>query len=547
MSKVNLQSGVSDPAATASVTPDPAALPDVSGQPTGEADPAADAAGAKTARQLEVEAQGDITRARLDRFAEAGAGTADPFSRPPARGPWWGASWPQSYGRADGREVERSDGDDPAAEGEIYWFPDGRGGRSVGAVFEPPQRSDRPAEVPRTLAAAAVDYLSGASDGQDLPPEIRRALDQVLDAVGREAAREFIERGGERAAGFVERLISQALRAPDPAPGSLASGSLAPGSGAPDGAATRQAVDELIHVIRVGQFFARLEPAGGDPARRAEGLVWHVLSDKGAAPGAANAAELLRDLRSGAILAPRESGGPFPLSGRARAVSEMLGLTRTLEAMIVASVREATGEGVGARPAEAGPALPGRAGRNEIPSFVLRHDGLLTDAGGRPLQAADGTPVKLGELLWLSTAGGLLGAAAESRVLTAQISPLLVYGFDALYAVIGFDGRSLSPPRYWGLQVEVNGSAPEWTYGQPPLSEGWARALIERLKDAAAAELNLLGETLEEALADGRLEFAVVRGTVENGEAVPTSFQLADSHARPAAALYPPTLLHIYS
>ncbi len=74
------------------------------------------------------------------------------------------------------------------------------------------------------------------------------------------------------------------------------------------------------------------------------------------------------------------------------------------------------------------------------------------------------------------------------------------------------------------MQAQVNGSELEWVFGQPPLSEGWMRALIERLKDSALADHNLLGEMLEEALAEGRFHAALVGGTVSEGEAQPDTF-----------------------
>jgi hypothetical protein len=60
------------------------------------------------------------------------------------------------------------------------------------------------------------------------------------------------------------------------------------------------------------------------------------------------------------------------------------------------------------------------------------------------------------------------------------------------------------------------------------------RSLIERLKDAAAVELNVLGETLEDALLEGRFFLGLIRGAVERGLPVPGSFsfQLAEHLTR---------------
>ena len=115
-----------------------------------------------------------------------------------------------------------------------------------------------------------------------------------------------------------------------------------------------------------------------------------------------------------------------------------------------------------------------------------------------------------------------------------RLSPLLIYGFDAVYSLIGFDGRMLNPPHFVAVQTHVNGSDLEWVYGQPPLSEGWMRALIERLKDAAQAEHNLLGEMLEEALSDGRFHAALVGGAVSEGQAQPDTFTVTRLLPSPA-------------
>jgi hypothetical protein len=170
------------------------------------------------------------------------------------------------------------------------------------------------------------------------------------------------------------------------------------------------------------------------------------------------------------------------------------------------------------------PTLPGRAARQEIPRLVAALGGVLVDADGRTFVAKDGTPLKLDQLMWLGTLGGVLKSAAAAESFPVRLSPLLIYGFDAVYSLIGFDGRTLNPPHFAAVQAQVNGSEMEWVFGQPPLSEGWMRALIERLKDSAQADHNLLGEMLEEALADGRFHAALVGGTVSEGEAVADTF-----------------------
>ena len=181
------------------------------------------------------------------------------------------------------------------------------------------------------------------------------------------------------------------------------------------------------------------------------------------------------------------------------------------------------------------PTLPGRAARMEIPRLVAALGGALVDAEGRAFVTKDGVPLKLDQLMWLGSLGGVLqGMASGAESSPVRLSPLLIFGFDAVYSLIGFDGRTLNPPHFAAVQAQVNGSEMEWVYGQPPLSEGWMRALIERLKDSAQAEHNLLGEMLEEALADGRFHAALVGGTVSEGEAQPDTFAVTRLLPAPA-------------
>ena len=51
--------------------------------------------------------------------------------------------------------------------------------------------------------------------------------------------------------------------------------------------------------------------------------------------------------------------------------------------------------------------------------------------------------------------------------------------------------------------------------------------MIEFLKDSISFDHNVLGEMLEEAVTTDRFHFAVMRGTVEEGRAVPGSFTFA--------------------
>ena len=68
--------------------------------------------------------------------------------------------------------------------------------------------------------------------------------------------------------------------------------------------------------------------------RRAyEAVMNFLMNDREAESRLWLVGELLRDLNSGAFLNPRDMEGPFPLTGRARIVSEMMELMRTLEAI----------------------------------------------------------------------------------------------------------------------------------------------------------------------------------------------------------------------
>ncbi|MDQ3806023.1 MAG: hypothetical protein M3416_19605, partial [Acidobacteriota bacterium] len=332
----------------------------------------------------------------------------------------------------------------------------------------------------------------------------------------------------------------------------------------------REMVDELLGAVLLNRHLKHLEKTGGHVVQQAEAKIAHTLY--GTPPEAArppvfhpgggqqpapfapqprpHPQEILRDLRGGAFLPPQEQYNPFPLTGRARVAAEMMELMRTLDAVEGALQRAAARAGETQRAnAEASfvawlkggmaagadgaleellslvlPALPGRAARWEIPRLVAELHGLLTDAEGRALLARDGTPLKLDRLLWLGAAGGLLGSlfgsSFEGEHAPARLSPLVVYGFDAIYTVVGFDGRTLASPHFVAVQSAVNNSEFEWVFGHEPFTDGWVRELIERLKDSAVVEHNLLGEMLEEALNDGRFHVALLSVEVEEGAPV---------------------------
>jgi len=153
-------------------------------------------------------------------------------------------------------------------------------------------------------------------------------------------------------------------------------------------------------------------------------------------------------------------------------------------------------------------------------------DALRGQVEGKPLLLVDGSPARLSELLWFGPTGGMFDATASDRS-NVRLSPMLVYGFDAIFSLVASDGRPLALPIFMAIQAQVNGSRPECLFGQPPLSEGWMRALIERLKDSAQLQQNALGERLEVALTDGRFHLGVLRGSVEDGTAVRGTFDLA--------------------
>lgn len=336
----------------------------------------------------------------------------------------------------------------------------------------------------------------------------------------------------------------------------------------------REVVKDLASALQLGRHLNHLEKTGGGVVRQAEDAIARALYDAGRVAERASVGrpelpvephtsptpqslptpqsfpverptpqEVLRDLRAGAFIPAQERYSPFPLTGRARVAAEMMEVMRTLDA-VEGALRRAS-EGVEAQRsfadsavaawlrAKAGiaapenvidelalmltPSLPGRAARSLIPAHVAAMNGLLTDADGRALLARDGSPLKLERLLWLSAAGGLLGSAFKGENSAARLSPALLYGFDAIYSVIGFDGRTLASPHFVAVQAAANESESEWVFGQQPLTAGWARELIERLKDSIVVEHNLLGETLEEALADGRFHVALLSVEVNEG------------------------------
>ena len=428
-----------------------------------------------------------------------------------------------------------------------------------------------------------VAYLRGGAGGEHIPRELRQALDGASRLLGSDLVTALERRGasnngGEHAVKFVEHALARVARSL----GRVSEAGGAAASNVPP-RVHGEAVGELLAATLLDKYFRRAEQAGGRVVAQAEALLARMLYGNGGdgssqgggrpAPGGFDAPhrpgpelpaphplEVLRDLQAGAFRPAEVSRSPFPLTGRALVATEMMELMRTLaavervtrellttmqgagaqasgafaagdgvEAPLLALLRALSGTPGGAETLDEllallPPALPGRAARLEIPRLVEALGGVMVDADGRALVTKDGVPLKLDQLMWLGSLGGVMKGAAGAESFPVHLSPLLIYGFDAVYSLIGFDGRTLNPPHFAAVQAQVNGSELEWVFGQPPLSEGWMRALIERLKDSAQADHNLLGEMLEDALAEGRFHAALVGGTVSEGEAQPDTF-----------------------
>jgi hypothetical protein len=359
-----------------------------------------------------------------------------------------------------------------------------------------------------------------------------------------------IDGHSSRPIGFTEKQIDRILR--------IASRGIEDGRNQGDNSArfARRIAYDASGVVRLAEHFSRLESIGGEPVRRAyRAVLDFVLNDS--QPEARRfqlIRELLRDLGSGAFLRLDDVEGPFPLTGRARIVSEMMHLMRTLQA-IDEFAAEMNGNPARLNPSipqqlplvisadlvgsellalilevfnYSMPTFPGLAGRVEIPRLISLLGGNLSDAAGRPLVIVDGAPLRLGDLLFFNTqADAALDLWAINRF-SARVMPLVSsYGFDAVYSLIGFDGRALAFPRFMAIQSQINASQFEWLFGQGQLNEGWLRSAIEALKDSISVDHNVLGEMLEEALTTGRFHLTVMRGTVEEGKAVSGSFSFA--------------------
>ena len=449
------------------------------------------------------------------------------------------------------------------------------------------------------LLSSATAYLRGLSDGSNLSPQTRQVLNLVADALGED----FINRLAQNPSQSTVRIFEQTFQRIN---GCFLnscgnSGNFKHGN-KNENVTIQSAVDDLLSAYQLSGYFDRMERSGGNIVRQAEtelsrflfgledgpdgilrnneagDLLRGIISDKllkGFTPEEIieylslskvfrdiGPAEILRDLRSGSFLSQYETYNPFPLTGRARVVSEMIELMHTLDAVeqftqalarekakLAQLVLPQAEKAIIAEKLLAGMdipdkmipflkaalaneklftleeflalwqvALPGRAARSLIPEIVLAMNGIFPNVDGRMLAAKDGTPLVLDKLIWFSLAGGIVSNMASTfDNFPTRLSPLLLYGFDAIYSVIGFDGRTLGQKHFAVVQAQINDSNPEWVYGQQTLSLGWMHELIERLKDSCITEHNLLGEQLEEALAQGCFHTILINISVDEG------------------------------
>lgn len=344
---------------------------------------------------------------------------------------------------------------------------------------------------------------------------------------------------------------------------------------------------EVVNSLRLAGHFAKLEQQGGSVVvRRAEASLIRLLAEAQNYQAPANvgvvapyvagsafssartndagaetnrvprplltATELLHELRSGSLLSGHEARAPFMLTGRARVASEMMALMHLLDRFHAVQQQMKAAGGAEIVPEEALfgefagavsdetvpgalttislPRLPGKAALAELPNILdtlAGEDRVLRDSYQNPLFVSrDQMPLKLGDLVWHAAATGEAHGATVDLI--GDSSPLQSYGFDALYSLIGFDGRTLAPPAFLLVRTEVSNDATASSrFGFALYSESWLRAMIERLKDAASPSHNLLGEALEDALASGNFHQALLRGTVDQGGVAAESFTFA--------------------
>ena len=304
----------------------------------------------------------------------------------------------------------------------------------------------------QSFAAAAIGALTGTSDGTGLAPDTQETLSHLAESVGQGPIQQFIDRGGEQATdliGGAARVMDQtALTTATSRPSGLSGASAtsgqssglnpAPGSTQPGlsfGVNRAQDVaDQLNYTVQLDQRFAEAGSSVGTLAQQVEEMVLSVLGSRwlastgagtsGQIPAVLSPFDLLRDLRSSALLAYQENENPFLMADGLRDSKEMVALLRTLEA-ILASGASASGQlegqelevlmawlGIEREIAQLllgpMPGFPGRVGRGQILSYLAARNGMLTGFDGGPMLVREGAPLKAGSLLWFGPLGNVI-------------------------------------------------------------------------------------------------------------------------------------------
>ncbi len=321
---------------------------------------------------------------------------------------------------------------------------------------------------------SVVAHLRGdARGGAHLPRELRQVLDSTSRLLGPDLLAALERRGGshggEHAVKFVEHALARVAR-------TLARVAEAGGAAAANvpPRVLGDAVGEVLAATLLDKYFRKAEAAGGRVVAQAEAALARLLYGEGGgrqAPGgfesphrpgqvfpAPHPLEVLRDLQAGAFRPADVSRSPFPLSARALVATEMMELMRTLDAVermtrelltaarwdgasatfvlgegdetpLLTLLRALSGTAGGAETLDEllallQPTLPGRAARLEIPRLVASLGGVLVNADGHAFVTKDGVPLKLDQLIWMGSLGGVLKSAADA--FPVRLSPLLI-------------------------------------------------------------------------------------------------------------------------
>lgn len=440
---------------------------------------------------------------------------------------------------------------------------------AIGDDFE----VDESSRSARSSSAPLLNYLIGDHDGGiALTPLESLALDLLADTIGDDDLHLLASRlkmSDTAIIDLIESALRYALRDANESTDVEASSAFSSQSRLPVTSSTTlkqdanpaRFVGELVAAIRLGSHLDELEHQSGGIVRQAGESVQQFLSSGAATRSSVTLAELVRDLRSGAFLSTAGTTTQFPLTGRARIASEMMAVMRTLDrlerfANRVPNENHRAHETASPPPnpqasiaaARHRPHLPNRAGAFEIDNFMrMLFGGMNSSGNGGNINAAqsthtpptlhanDGTPLKPDQLVWLGAAGGIL-KTFDSESQPASLSSAILNSFDALYSLIGFDGRAPNSPAFLMVQAEVNHSKSDVLFGQAPFTDGWVRALIERLKDSIVAAHNKLGEQLEDSLAQNQFSRFVLSGAIEQGTPIANSFTLAPAKPLRSAA-----------